>query len=46
MGVGVEADATLVPFDVGGARGVLPIGGLGADAMLGVLLPLILAACS
>jgi hypothetical protein len=33
----------LVPFDAGGIRGELPVGGLDADILLGVLPPLILA---
>jgi hypothetical protein len=34
----------LVPFDAGGILGELSTGGLDADILLGVLLPLILAA--
>jgi hypothetical protein len=41
---GVELDAILVSFNAGGDRGVLPIGGLDADSLLGVLPPFVLAA--
>jgi hypothetical protein len=44
MGDGVEADAILVPFDAGGIHKVLPIGGLDANGLLGVLSPFVLAA--
>jgi hypothetical protein len=37
MGNGVDPEAILVPFDAGGAHGVLLIGGLDADGLLGVL---------
>jgi hypothetical protein len=38
-----ERQQTLVPFNAGGIRGELPIGGLDADILLGVLSPFILA---
>jgi hypothetical protein len=44
VGTGVEVDATLVPFDASGSRGVLLVGGFSVDALLGVLPPLVLAA--
>jgi hypothetical protein len=40
---GVEVDATLMPFDAGGIREELPIGGLDPDGLLGVLPPFVLA---
>jgi hypothetical protein len=43
MGTGVETDAILVSFDACGASRVLLVGGLDADAFLGVLPPLVLA---
>jgi hypothetical protein len=33
-----------VPFYASGARGILPVGGLDVDGLLGVLPPLVLAA--
>jgi hypothetical protein len=44
VGTGIEADATWVPFDIGGIRGELSTGGLDVDTLLGVPPPFVLAA--
>jgi hypothetical protein len=44
MSTRAEANAILVCFDAGGIRGELPISGLDADILLGILLPLTLVA--